>query len=88
MNSSEEPPNLDSLSLDSPPISTLTSPTVPAISPTSILPDAVILRECPFELLQLGVDRRLLLNRKLQLKMYRVWVQVSFDDSLIYCHYD
>ncbi|KAM0749693.1 methyltransferase [Meredithblackwellia eburnea MCA 4105] len=28
-----------------------------------------------FELLHLGVDRRLLLNRKKQLKMYRVWLQ-------------
>lgn len=28
-----------------------------------------------FELLKLGVDRRLLLNRKRQLKMFRVWMQ-------------
>ncbi|BGP22808.1 hypothetical protein JCM10295v2_001699 [Rhodotorula toruloides] len=28
-----------------------------------------------FELLQLGIDRRLLLNRKRQLKMFRVWMQ-------------
>jgi len=27
---------------------------------------------------QLGVDRRLLLNRKRQLKMYRVWMQGKF----------
>lgn len=31
-----------------------------------------------FTISQLGVDRRLLVNRKRQLKMYRVWVQGKF----------
>lgn len=37
---------------------------------------------CPahplFSVEQLGVDRRLLVNRKRQLKMYRVWMQGKF----------
>jgi tRNAThr (cytosine32-N3)-methyltransferase len=40
------------------------------------------LPHCPpqplFTLEQLGVDRRLLVNRKRQLKMYRVWMQGKF----------
>src|SRR5258706_5663967 len=32
----------------------------------------------PFSTEQLGVDRRLILNRKRQLKMYRVWIQGKF----------
>ncbi|KAI5122500.1 hypothetical protein M0805_001408 [Coniferiporia weirii] len=40
------------------------------------------LPDCPlhplFETAQLGVDRRLLVNRKRQLKMYRVWMQGKF----------
>jgi tRNAThr (cytosine32-N3)-methyltransferase len=31
-----------------------------------------------FAIDQLGVDRRLLLNRKRQVKMYRVWMQAKF----------
>ena len=31
-----------------------------------------------FAIEQLGVDRRLLVNRKRQLKMYRVWMQGKF----------
>lgn len=39
-------------------------------------------KDCPHPLFvaeQLGVDRRLLLNRKRQLKMYRVWMQGRFE---------
>lgn len=32
----------------------------------------------PFTATTLGVDRRLLVNRKRQLKMYRVWMQAAF----------
>lgn len=32
-----------------------------------------------FTIEQLGVDRRLLVNRKRQLKMYRVWMQGKFQ---------
>jgi tRNAThr (cytosine32-N3)-methyltransferase len=32
-----------------------------------------------FTIMQLGVDRRLLVNRKRQLKMYRVWMQGKFQ---------
>jgi len=32
-----------------------------------------------FEIEQIGVDRRLLVNRKRQLKMYRVWMQAKFS---------
>ncbi|SCZ95856.1 BZ3500_MvSof-1268-A1-R1_Chr8-1g09841 [Microbotryum saponariae] len=40
-------------------------------------PEAIAMRTMDkrFELLQLGVDRRLLLNRKKMIKMYRVWLQ-------------
>lgn len=31
-----------------------------------------------FETVRLGVDRRLLMNRKRKLKMYRVWMQGIF----------
>jgi len=41
-----------------------------------------LFQECPpqplFSIEQLGVDRRLLVNRKRQLKMYRVWMQGKF----------
>ncbi|KAK4701982.1 hypothetical protein P7C70_g4242, partial [Phenoliferia sp. Uapishka_3] len=36
-----------------------------------------------FELLHLGVDRRLLLNRKKQLKMYRIWLQGRWRKPLV-----
>jgi tRNAThr (cytosine32-N3)-methyltransferase len=57
-----------------------TTTTAPTTTPLSL--DTLSLADSPapaprFELLQLGVDRRLLLNRKLQLKMYRIWLQVS-----------
>jgi len=34
-----------------------------------------------FTLKQLGTDRRLLINRKRQLKMYRVWMQGKFQKN-------
>ncbi|KAF8835980.1 methyltransferase [Paxillus ammoniavirescens] len=50
----------------------------PAIHPNLLMP----LANCPphplFTIEQLGVDRRLLVNRKRQLKMYRVWMQGKF----------
>ncbi|KAF8141437.1 S-adenosyl-L-methionine-dependent methyltransferase [Boletus edulis] len=49
-----------------------------AIHPNLLVP----LASCPphplFTIEQLGVDRRLLVNRKRQLKMYRVWMQGKF----------
>ncbi|EJU03679.1 methyltransferase [Dacryopinax primogenitus] len=45
----------------------------------SPLPPAYPLPPHPlFSAQQLGIDRRLLVNRKRQLKMYRVWVQAKF----------
>lgn len=35
-----------------------------------------------FETVKLGVDRRLLMNRKRKLKMYRVWMQGIFRKPL------
>ena len=68
--------------------SSSTTPAVPDPAPTihpSLLPAApppLHLPHCPphplFAAAQLGVDRRLLLNRKRQLKMYRVWMQAQF----------
>jgi hypothetical protein len=42
-------------------------------------PDALGLAHPLFAVKQLGVDRRLLVNRKRQLKMYRVWMQGKFQ---------
>ncbi|KXN90683.1 tRNA(Thr) (cytosine(32)-N(3))-methyltransferase [Leucoagaricus sp. SymC.cos] len=54
------------------------SVTSASIHPNLLLP----LSDCPqhplFILEQLGVDRRLLVNRKRQLKMYRIWMQGQF----------
>ena len=46
-------------------------------SPFSIKASSM-LRHPLFKIEQLGVDRRLLVNRKRQLKMYRVWMQGKF----------
>jgi tRNAThr (cytosine32-N3)-methyltransferase len=72
---STTPPPLDSLSLEDT-ASTSTPPTTaPTIATTATSPTPLI-SPYRFELLQLGVDRRLLLNRKKMLRMYRVWLQV------------
>lgn len=62
------PPSLDSLSLEE----EIPIP-IPAIDITS---------PYQFELLHLGIDRRLLLNRKLKLKMYRIWLQGTWRKPL------
>lgn len=67
---------------------TSTAPTIPS-STTRTLTTAVagvdLTPPTPFrfELLNLGVDRRLLLNRKKQLKMYRIWLQGRWRKPLV-----
>ena len=39
------------------------------------------LPETPFDIVSLGVDRRMLVNRQKQLKMYRCWMQGQFRKS-------
>ncbi|KAH0836805.1 S-adenosyl-L-methionine-dependent methyltransferase [Lanmaoa asiatica] len=55
----------------------------PATSLATTHPNLLVpLTSCPphplFTIEQLGIDRRLLVNRKRQLKMYRVWMQGKF----------
>lgn len=42
-------------------------------------PDEVLREDAHFEQLDLGVDRRLIVNRSKQLKMYRCWMQGRFQ---------
>jgi len=77
----------DDEELSSPGIVTLSSPCseLPLPPKTPVLVHPILLtpfKECPpqplFAIEQLGVDRRLIVNRKRQLKMYRVWMQGKF----------
>ena len=53
-------------------------PSADLIHPSLRDPTALGLSHPLFAIEQLGVDRRLLVNRKRQLKMYRVWMQGKF----------
>ncbi|KAH6915809.1 actin filament binding protein [Coprinopsis sp. MPI-PUGE-AT-0042] len=53
----------------------------PVIHPNLLSP-ASLDRHPLFTATQLGVDRRLLVNRKRQLKMYRVWMQGQFRKAI------
>ena len=68
---------LDALPTESSPQPSL--PSSGSIHP--LLADAPVPKEGAhplFSIEQLGVDRRLIVNRKRQLKMYRVWMQGKF----------
>ncbi|KAI0034489.1 S-adenosyl-L-methionine-dependent methyltransferase, partial [Vararia minispora EC-137] len=57
------------------------SASTPTIHPSLLSPDPLHPDLPPHPLFaaqQLGIDRRLLVNRKRQLKMYRVWMQAKF----------
>ena len=54
-------------------------PSTHSVHPSLRDPDALGLPHPLFTIKQLGVDRRLLVNRKRQLKMYRVWMQGKFQ---------
>jgi tRNAThr (cytosine32-N3)-methyltransferase len=81
------PPNLDSDSSSSAaapsgplPSSSSSDPSPHVIHPSlQGGPDVLGLAHPLFTIMQLGVDRRLLVNRKRQLKMYRVWMQGKFQ---------
>ena len=51
----------------------------PQIHPVLLQDDGAAFDKGLFKATQLGVDRRLLVNRKRQLKMYRVWMQAQFE---------
>lgn len=62
-----------------------TTPSTPIIRASSTPIIHSVLRKAPgdaqkllFAIEQLGIDRRLIVNRKRQLKMYRVWIQGKF----------
>ncbi|GAA5996596.1 hypothetical protein JCM5350_006756 [Sporobolomyces pararoseus] len=59
-------------------VATTTSGTIPVTTATR-----VIARESKLDLLQLGVDRRMILNRKRQLKMMRVWLQGRWRKPIV-----
>ncbi|KIL69148.1 hypothetical protein M378DRAFT_21376 [Amanita muscaria Koide BX008] len=81
----EDIPTSGDVHIIHPPKPTLVSPSLsdPRSDPAQVHP---ILKtpanDCPhhplFSIEQLGVDRRLIVNRKRQLKMYRVWMQSKF----------
>jgi len=54
-------------------------PSAHPIHPSLRDPNALGLSHPLFTIKQLGVDRRLLVNRKRQLKMYRIWMQGKFQ---------
>ena len=74
----------DDEELSSPGIVMLSSPCseLPLSPKTPVSIHPILLTERPpqplFAIEQLGVDRRLIVNRKRQLKMYRVWMQGKF----------
>lgn len=52
-----------------------------AVHPILTQPSTTDGRHPLFSIEQLGVDRRLIVNRKRQLKMYRVWMQGKFKKA-------